>query len=357
MGKTYLITGGAGFVGSSLALFIKRDHADARVVALDNLKRRGSELNLKKLKAAGVEFSHGDIRNPEDLEGVGPIDFLIECSAEPSVMAGVGESPRYLINTNLNGTINCLELARRYQCPFVFLSTSRVYPVAAVNDLNFNEAATRFEFSDKQKVHGASKKGIAEDFTLTGTRTLYGATKLSSELIIAEYSNLYGFPAIVNRCGVLSGPGQMGKIDQGVMVLWVAAHVYGDGLSYVGFGGRGKQVRDVLHVADLYDLIRVQLREPQKFTGRVFNVGGGAENAVSLCELTKICEEITGKKIKMGSDDKTRIGDIKWFVTDNTRITDLCGWRPIRRVSDVVKDIHEWIVSEKDILKSVLSRK
>src|SRR5262245_43805681 len=106
--KTYLITGGAGFVGSNLAIRFKHDQGDkSRVVALDNLKRRGSELNLPRLRQAGVEFIHGDIRQIEDLKSVGPVNVMLECSAEPSVLAGYSDSPQYVVQTNLLGTINC----------------------------------------------------------------------------------------------------------------------------------------------------------------------------------------------------------------------------------------------------------
>lgn len=115
MGETVLITSGAGFVGSSLALLFKREHPKSRVIAFDNLRRRGSELNLIRLKQAGVEFVHGDIRNPEDLESVGGISLLVDCAAEPSVLAGYGGSPNYVIRTNLDGAVNCLEHARRHQ--------------------------------------------------------------------------------------------------------------------------------------------------------------------------------------------------------------------------------------------------
>src|SRR5271165_7471159 len=106
-----MITGGAGFVGSHLALSFKRDMPDSRVIALDNLKRRGSELALRRLPSGGVEFRHGDIRSREDLADAGSLDLLIECSAEPSVQAGLAGGDRYLINTNLVGTINCLDHA------------------------------------------------------------------------------------------------------------------------------------------------------------------------------------------------------------------------------------------------------
>src|SRR5215471_2079915 len=139
-----LITGGAGFVGSHLALSLKRENSDNTVVALDNLKRRGSELALRRLAAGGVEFRHGDIRNPEDIADAGSFDLLVECSAEPSVQAGLHGGERYLINTNLIGTINCLDHARRHDAAVIFLSTSRVYPIGPLRELPIVPTRTRF---------------------------------------------------------------------------------------------------------------------------------------------------------------------------------------------------------------------
>src|SRR4051794_40491911 len=121
-----MITGGAGFVGTHLALFLKQEKPNCTVVAIDNLRRRGSELALRRLETGGVEFHHGDVRNPEDLADTGKFDLLIECSAEPSVQAGLSGGERYVLNTNLIGTINCLDHARRHDAAVVFLSTSRV---------------------------------------------------------------------------------------------------------------------------------------------------------------------------------------------------------------------------------------
>ena len=145
-----LVTGGAGFVGSNLAIGIKHAYPRARVTALDNLKRRGSELTLPRLRAGGVEFVHGDIRSPADIEAVGAADIVIECSAEPSVLAGYRDSPRYVLDTNLAGTVNCLEYARKYGSSFIFLSTSRVYPKAGLSDLAYRDISTRYELEDNQ---------------------------------------------------------------------------------------------------------------------------------------------------------------------------------------------------------------
>ncbi|HEY9246818.1 MAG TPA: NAD-dependent epimerase/dehydratase family protein, partial [Candidatus Methanoperedens sp.] len=241
-----LITGGAGFVGSNLAIEFAKNKKDYTIIALDNLRRRGSELNIPRLKEYGIQFIHGDIRNREDFEGIGDADLVIECSAEPSVLAGYDSSPDYLLNTNLLGTINCLEYARKCRADVVFLSTSRVYPVKTINSLGYIERKTRFELAGEHEIPGVSSRGYSEDFPLSGSRTLYGTTKLASELILQEYIEMYGLRGVINRCGVLTGSWQMGKIDQGVVVLWAAKHHYGQPLSYIGYGGKGKQVRDIL---------------------------------------------------------------------------------------------------------------
>src|SRR5271165_4222348 len=169
-----MITGGAGFVGAHLALSFKRDMPHSKLIALDNLKRRGSELALPRLASGGVEFRHGDIRNREDLAAAGGLDPLIQCSAEPSVHAGLAGGDRYLINTNLVGTINCLDHARRHEAAVVFLSTSRVYPIAPLRELPLVATKARFAIPEANRGPGWSARGITENFPLTGSRSLYG---------------------------------------------------------------------------------------------------------------------------------------------------------------------------------------
>jgi len=350
-----LITGGAGFVGSNLAVKLKEKYPAARITVLDNLKRRGSELNLVRLKEKGVIFLHGDIRNKEDFEETGKADLLLECSAEPSVLAGIGSSPDYLVNTNLLGTINCLEFARTGGADFMFLSTSRVYPIETLNNLNFVEEETRFSLSPRQTVAGASAEGVSEEFPLVGARSLYGATKLCSEMMLQEYCYNYGLKGIINRCGVITGPWQMGKVDQGVFVLWVARHIFGGKLSYIGYGGKGKQVRDFIHIDDLFDIVDVQLNDFPKFSGRTFNVGGGIENSASLCELTKVCQEITGNIIEIGETPENRPADLKLFITDCAKIKKITGWQPKKDIRATISDIAKWILNNRKELKPILS--
>ena len=171
-GRRVLVTGGAGFVGANLCLALAERHPDSRVVAFDNLKRRGSEINLPRLREAGVEFVHGDVREIADLMAIDRVDAIVECSAEPSVLAGTAGSPEYLVRTNLVGAFNCLELARRDRAHVVFLSTSRVYPVRRLLEVRLEEAETRFEIAPEQELPGVSSADIAEGFPLDGARTL-----------------------------------------------------------------------------------------------------------------------------------------------------------------------------------------
>ncbi len=346
-----LITGGAGFVGSNLCCMFKKEHPEWHIISFDNLHRRGSELNLNRLSEAGVKFFKGDVRYKEDLESIGDFDLLIECSAEPSVLAGYGGSPEYLINTNLVGTLNCLERCRVLKADIVFLSTSRVYPMELINNLKYDESETRFELAVGQGVDGVSEYGFSEQLSLEGVRSLYGGTKLCSEIMVQEYIAAYGFKGIINRCGVLTGPWQMGKVDQGFVALWVARHLWEGELSYIGYGGTGKQVRDILHVADLYDLLKIQIARLDEFSGKVFHVGGGTGVTVSLCELTAICEKVTGNSISIAGVVETRDADLPLYISDCRYVQGATGWRPKRGVEIIVSDIYSWLKENESVLK------
>ncbi len=340
-----LITGGAGFVGSNLSLQFAARFPKSEIVAFDNLKRRGSELNLERFKKNRVRFVHGDVRVAAELCDLGHFDLIIDCAAEPSVLAGAGGSPQYVIDTNLTGTINTLEAARRGGSRLIFLSTSRVYPIAAINNLPYKECETRFEIMSA---------GIGEDFPLAGARSIYGASKLASELLIEEYRAAYGLQAVINRCGVLTGPWQMGKTDQGVIVLWLAAHYFKKKLQYIGYGGSGKQVRDILHVDDLFDLLQIQLSDFAPYDGGIFNVGGGREVSVSLRELTQACQEITGNEIPVASVKEDRPNDIRVYLSDCAKITQLSGWKPQRDVTRILTETCAWIRENESSLEKVL---
>jgi len=352
-----LITGGAGFVGSALARHFRSFAGETSVVVLDNLRRRGSELNLAELQARGVVFVHGDVRNPADLESLeGSFDVLIEASAEPSVLAGLEESPRYVLDTNLFGAANCLEFARKRCGGLVFLSTSRVYSIGPLRAIPLVEEPTRFELAgDASGIPGLAWTGVAEGFPCADYRSFYGASKLAAELLCQEYSAQAGLPVVINRCGVIAGPGQLGRTDQGIFTLWVARHWYGRSLRYTGFGGKGLQVRDLLHPDDLCDLVRRQIESWPVVSGKTFNVGGGRNGSVSLREFTSVCREATGREVPIAEEAATSPVDVPWYVSDNTRVTAALGWAPAHGPARIANDIAEWVRTNEKRLAGVLA--
>ncbi|MEY4580168.1 MAG: hypothetical protein RL701_4871 [Pseudomonadota bacterium] len=334
-------------MGSSLAVAYRAAH-DGRppheVVAFDNLKRRGSELNLERFRKHDIEFVHGDVRNPDDLAALhGQFDVVIDAAAEPSVQAGLDGAVSYVLGANLIGTLNSLEFARKRAGAFVFLSTSRVYSIAPLRELALDEHDTRLALAARQAVPGISEAGIAENFPVHLPRSLYGATKLASEHLVQEYAASLGLKAVINRCGVIAGPGQFGKVDQGVFTLWVANHVYKKPLGYTGFGGTGKQVRDLLHPDDLFRAIEAELEALERVNGETFNLGGGQAGSTSLAELTAICQRVTGNSVALASRAESSSVDIPFYVSDCSKAKRVLNWEPKRRVEGIVRDIHGWL--------------
>jgi CDP-paratose 2-epimerase len=349
-----LVTGGAGFVGANLSVGLALRHPEWELVALDNLRRRGSELNLPRLREAGVRFVHGDVRELADLLVVEPVDAVLECSAEPSALAGFDGATRYVVGSNLVGAHNCLELARRDEAQVVFLSTSRVYPFATLDGAPYREGPSRFEIEPEQEIPGLSPAGVSERFPLEGPRTLYGATKLAAELLLAEYASNFGIRTVIDRCGVIAGPWQMGKVDQGVFTYWVLAHYFRKELRYIGYGGLGKQVRDLLHVEDLADLIEDQLLRPEHWDGRTVNVGGGPDFSLSLRETTELCREITGNRMEVAGSSDSRRGDVRIYLSDCTRLHGLTDWQPQRGPRRVLEDVFSWVADNERAVRAAL---
>jgi CDP-paratose 2-epimerase len=353
--RRIVITGGAGFVGSHLAIALKQQWSGCDIIAFDNLHRRGSELTLQRLREAGVIFHHGDVRVREDISQVGAVDLMLDCSAEPSVHAGYADSPAYLVNTNLVGLVNCLEHLRLTGGDLWFLSTSRVYPIAALRALPLVAVDKRLQIVADQVGPGWSVQGVAEEFPMAGSRSLYGTTKFAAELLIEEYRAMYRQRAIINRAGVIAGPWQMGKVDQGFVALWVARHRYGGRLTYSGFGGEGLQVRDVLHVRDLCALCLNQIVDFERYDGGVYNVGGGNAISTSLRELTDLCRQVTGQTIEIDADPTTRAADIPYYVSDCSALHARAAWRATSDVGQIVEDIDRWLVEERHRVQTVFT--
>jgi CDP-paratose 2-epimerase len=338
-----LVAGGAGFVGSSLAFRLRSQFPDARIVVADNLKRRGSEWNLPRFAEARIEFVHADVRRADDLAFGVRFGLIVDCSAEPAVLAAYSGGPAYVVDTNLVGSINLFDVARRDGADVIFLSTSRVYPIAALETIAVTEADTRFEIAPEQSMAGAGPAGVAENFPLDGVRSLYGATKLAAEHLLVEYADMYGLRYVIDRCGVITGPWQMGKVDQGVFALWMGHHYFKRPLNYIGYGGTGKQVRDFVAVDELADLIMTQIDMIDRLPHRLYNVGGGAASSLSLLETTALCEEITGNRVEIGRVAENRPADVRVYITDNSRVTADVSWRPRQTPRETLAAIFRWI--------------
>ena len=256
-----------------------------------------------------------------------------------------------VVPVNLTGAFHCFEYARRHGAQVIFLSTSRVYPVAQQERLAYVEAETRFELADEQPQTGASAEGISERFTLEGRRTMYGASKLAAELLLTEYD----VPWTINRCGVVAGPWQMGKLDQGVFTHWMLSFLQSRDLRYIGYGGAGKQVRDLLHVDDLVTLVDLQLTEERTvWDKRTFNVGGGRAGSLSLRETTDLCREISGRDASVTAAGESRPGDVRVYLSDCRALHDHTDWRPVRTPRDTLQDIHDWVLANEELVTTAL---
>jgi CDP-paratose 2-epimerase len=246
-----------------------------------------------------------------------------------------------------------LNFARHHAREFIFLSTSRVYSIATLRAIALEDAPTRFAIKEKQVLGGVSSAGVSEEFNTSLPRTFYGATKLASEYLVQEFTYAYGLKSIIYRCGVLAGPGQFGKVDQGVFTLWVAHHYFQKPLEYIGFGGHGKQVRDLLHPSDLFDLIEKHLQLVDRQPGCVYNVGGGADISVSLAELTALCRKIVGRTVPVTKRPETAGYDVPLYISDCSRISSAVKWRPTRGVEAIVSEIVDWIRENESELRTI----
>jgi CDP-paratose 2-epimerase len=341
-----LVTGGAGFVGSTIAIAWKREHGSDQVISLDSLSRSGSELSVERLNRGGVEFIQADARELNELDGIGRLDLVIDCAADPSVRRGYGGGIGALVQDHLQSVTACLERCQHDDAMLVFLSTSRVHPIATLRSLPLEEKGDRLVLAQGASGPGWSERGITEDFPLTGHRSPYGASKLCSELLIEEYAQIHGLRAVVNRCGVIAGPWQMGKVDQGFIALWAARHLWGERISYMGFGGQGHQVRDILHVDDLYELIKKEVADATAGY-QLHAVGGGADRSTSLRELTAACQARAGRAIEIDSEPDTHPADVPYHVTDAGAVRSKTGWVPNRTLDVLLDDVFEWLRSER----------
>jgi CDP-paratose 2-epimerase len=336
-----LITGICGFAGSNLAKSLLERIEDLSIFGIDNLMRPGSETNRALLKKLNVTVLHGDIRNTSDFESIPKVDWVIDAAANPSVLAGLNGSgtSRQLIEHNLASVVNVLEYCKSHQAGFMLLSTSRVYSIGALASLPLKSEHEAFSLDcSKTLPPGVSSSGINTDFSTEPPISLYGSTKLAAEKLALEFGLAFGFPVWINRCGVLAGAGQFGTPDQGIFSYWIHAHLRRRQMRYIGFGGTGHQVRDVFHPRDLAGLVHAQISKPRKGGTRIYTVGGGPANAMSLAQLTAWCDSKFGNH-KLQSDDRPRKYDVPWIVMDSTQAGMDFGWRCNMNLATVLDQI------------------
>lgn len=333
-----LITGVAGFVGSTLAANLIQQNA---ICGVDNLMRPGAESNRRRLKQMGVDFIHGDIRCASDFAALPKADWVIDAAANPSVLAGMtGQgTTRQLFEHNLAGLVNILEYCKAHQAGLILLSSSRVYSIEALAALPLQIQNHAFVLDTAQPLPtGVSARGIAANFSTQPPISLYGSTKLASEILALEYGLAFDFPVWIDRCGVLAGAGQFGTPDQGIFAYWVNAHLRRRPLRYIGFNGLGTQVRDAFHPRDLARLLALQMRTARPSGSRIYNAGGGPANSMSLARLTAWCDDCFGVHAPQ-SDLRVRPFDIPWMIMDNQLVENEFGWHPETSLSDILTEI------------------
>jgi len=343
-----LVTGACGFVGSTLIPTLLLALPGLEVVGLDNFLRDGSRGNVEPLRRLGVKVVEGDIRREDDLAAIGRVDWVLDCAAEPSVLAGVGGavSSFGVMDHNLIGTLRVLEFCKAHGAGLILLSTSRVYSIAPLAALSIETVDGAFcpAPGAGQQTPGLSGRGIAESFSTAPPLSLYGVSKRCAELVALEYSDAFGFPVWINRCGVLAGAGQFGKADQGIVAYWIRAWRDRKPLRYIGFGGAGAQVRDFLHPRDLTAGIVKQFAAgaPGRASGesdpRICNFSGGLSNACSLANMSAWCRDRFGP-LDVGSDPTSRPFDLPWVVLDATRAAQTWDWKPVTPLPEIFAEI------------------
>ena len=339
-----LITGVCGFVGHALACELKKALSQVELFGLDNFIRPGSEMNRTNLKAIGVKIYHADIRSAADLETLPNVDWVIDAAANPSVLAGVDgkTSSRQLIDHNLSGTLNILEYCKRIQAGFILLSTSRVYSIPSIANLEVEVVQDAYQpVASQIFATGISTAGVSEAYSTQSPVSLYGATKIASEVMALEYGATFGLPVWVNRCGVLAGAGQFGRPDQGIFAYWIHSWKQQRPLTYIGFDGLGHQVRDCLHPQDLARMLLLQLKAYHDCSKPpIVNLAGGIEASMSLRQLSKWCSDRFGKQ-SVATESQDRPFDIPWMVLDSSVAKQAWGWQPERSLLSVLDEIAE----------------
>jgi len=307
------------------------------ITIFDNFIRRGTELNIPRLKE--MKVVRGDIRFYSDFEKIGKVDGIYHCAANPGIKWSI-KYPFFDFETNAKGTLNVLEFARKNDACVVYSSTNKVYDGTKINEIPLETISTRYKFRDP------NFKGIDENFSVDGhDHSLYGVSKLAGDLLCQEYSYNMGVPTIVNRMSCIAGKWQLGVEDQGWFAWFVYAAKTGQTLNIYG---DGKQVRDILDAEDLAELVSIQFKKMDKLKTNVFNVGGGDAKTMSLLECINYLEKRYSTNIKLKFYD-WRIADQKVYISDTTKVTRMTGWKPTTNPEQLLDKIIKWLEDENNI--------
>ena len=338
--RSVLILGGAGFIGSNLASWILR-HSSARVHVFDNLSRPGVRNNLEWLQQVSgnsgqLQITVGDIRDAAHVERVARhATEIYQFAAQVAVTTSISE-PRLDFDVNLAGTFNVLEAARKSGTnPFVlFTSTNKVYGDFGSSDV----------YEDGLRYSSRKPQGTAEDQPLD-FHSPYGCSKGAADQYVRDYARIYGLRTVVFRMSCIAGARQFGNEDQGWVAHFLYAALRGAPITIYG---NGKQVRDVLCVDDLVRAMDAARHLPASSEGRIYNIGGGPENAVSLLEVMTMVERITGSAFDV-SYDKPRTGDQLYYVTNYSKFAQDTGWKPHISAEGTLKRIYEFWKKNRDL--------
>ena len=330
--STILITGGAGFIGCNAAHRFVQKGWD--VVVLDNLSRRGADVNLRWLQErAKIRFDKVDVRDAAALErsvaDVKP-DAVLHLAAQVAVTTST-VNPREDFEINALGTFNLLEAVRRTSPKsfVVYASTNKVY--GRMEDLGIVERNGRYEFSDLPR-------GVSEARPLD-FHSPYGCSKGSADQYVIDYGRTFDLNTVALRQSCIYGQRQFGIEDQGWVAWFSIAAVCGRPITIYG---DGKQIRDVLHVDDLVRAYEAVLERPDRARGEAFNIGGGPQNTMSLLELLAFLEEKRKTKITP-TYSAPRIGDQPVFVCDVSKAAERLSWRPEIGAKDGVMRLIGWV--------------
>lgn len=354
MKKSCLITGSSGLVGSEAVEFFSKKFDT--VIGIDNNMRAqffgkdaSTEWNTKRLIRAVQNFEHHsiDIRNTIELENVfkshgSHVKLIVHAAAQPSHDWAALE-PITDFTVNANGTLNMLELARKY-CPeatFIFTSTNKVYGDAP-NSLPLVELEKRWELD---KSHPYFKNCIDENMSIDQTKhSLFGASKVAADVLVQEYGKYFGMNTAVFRAGCLTGPNQTGTQLHGFLSYLMKCAVTGN--KYTVFGHRGKQVRDNMHSRDLVNMFWHFHQNPKQ--GEVYNAGGGRHSNCSMAEAIELCEKITGQKMNTEYSEAARAGDHSWWVSDVSKFkTHYPAWSYEFSLNDILQQIHKALTNKR----------